>query len=165
MDRTNLITLTKEWKVHVKVFTNLRCNFNFITHTFFQGQSSMILNIKHVIILKTWNSKETRMAHNHVLLLKYDAVSCGYNTCFAVSACDGLCHLTRVLDGVDYTQKSTRSTLAMKLSVSTPVYPWVTATPSNGLSYKYKPLVIKQSKKFGYTSTLISGHKLYGESG
>ncbi len=37
------------------------------------------------------------------------AVSCGYSTCFAVSACDGLCHL---------------STLALK----PPFYPWVTAT-------------------------------------
>ena len=29
------------------------------------------------------------------------AVSCGYNTCFAVSACDGLCHLTKVMDRVE----------------------------------------------------------------
>ncbi len=28
------------------------------------------------------------------------AVSCGYSTCFAVSACDGLCHLTKIMDRV-----------------------------------------------------------------
>ncbi len=28
------------------------------------------------------------------------AVSCGYSTCFAISACDGLCHLTKVMDRV-----------------------------------------------------------------
>ena len=61
------------------------------------------------------------------------AVSCGYDTCFAVKACDGLCHLTKIMDRVgtpliDYTQKSTRSTLALKLGVAPPIYPWVTAT-------------------------------------
>ena len=40
------------------------------------------------------------------------AVSCGYDTCFAVKTCDGL----------------TRSTLALKLSVSPPYYPSETAT-------------------------------------
>ncbi len=29
------------------------------------------------------------------------AVSCGYNTCFAVGACDGLCHLTKIMDRVE----------------------------------------------------------------
>ena len=29
------------------------------------------------------------------------AVSCGYSTCFAVSACDGLCHLTKIIDRVE----------------------------------------------------------------
>ncbi len=29
------------------------------------------------------------------------AVSCGYSTCFAVSACDGLRHLTKVMDRVE----------------------------------------------------------------
>ncbi len=29
------------------------------------------------------------------------AVSCGYNTCFAVGACDGLCHLTKIMDLVE----------------------------------------------------------------
>ncbi len=53
------------------------------------------------------------------------AVSCGYSTCFAVSACDGLCQLTKIMY---YTQKSTRSTLALNPSVSPPFYPWVTAT-------------------------------------
>ena len=28
------------------------------------------------------------------------AVSCGYGTCFVISACDGLCHLTKVIDRV-----------------------------------------------------------------
>ncbi len=28
------------------------------------------------------------------------AVSCGYSTCFAISACDGLCDLTKVMDRV-----------------------------------------------------------------
>ncbi len=28
------------------------------------------------------------------------AVSCGYSTYFAISACDGLCHLTKVMDRV-----------------------------------------------------------------
>ena len=32
----------------------------------------------------------------------------------------------KIMDRIDYTQRSTR--LAMKLSVSPPVYPWVTAT-------------------------------------
>ncbi len=39
--------------------------------------------------------------------------ACGYGTCFAISACDGLCHLT---------------TLALKPSVTPPPYPRVTAT-------------------------------------
>ena len=46
------------------------------------------------------------------------AVSCGYGTYFAVRTCDELYH----------TQKSAKSTLALKLSVSPPYYPWVTAT-------------------------------------
>ncbi len=29
------------------------------------------------------------------------AVSCGYGTCFAVKACDGLCHLTKIMDRVE----------------------------------------------------------------
>ncbi len=29
------------------------------------------------------------------------AVSCGYDTCFAVGACDGLCHLTKFMDQVE----------------------------------------------------------------
>ncbi len=29
------------------------------------------------------------------------AVSCGYDTCFAFSACDGLCHLTKIMDRVE----------------------------------------------------------------
>ncbi len=29
------------------------------------------------------------------------AVSCWYSTCFAVSACDGLCHLTKIMDRVE----------------------------------------------------------------
>ena len=29
------------------------------------------------------------------------AVSCGYDTCFAVWACDGLCHLTKFMDRVE----------------------------------------------------------------
>ena len=29
------------------------------------------------------------------------AVSCGYDTCFAVSACDWLCHLTKIMDRVE----------------------------------------------------------------
>ncbi len=29
------------------------------------------------------------------------AVSCGYDTCFAVGACDGLCHLTKGMDRVE----------------------------------------------------------------
>ncbi len=28
------------------------------------------------------------------------AVSSGYSTCFAVSACDGLCHLTKIMDQI-----------------------------------------------------------------
>ncbi len=67
-----------------------------------------------------------------VKAMKPVAVSCGYDTCFAVRTSDGLCHLTLSMDCVriplDYTQKSTRSTLALKLSVSPPFYPWVTAT-------------------------------------
>ncbi len=61
------------------------------------------------------------------------AVSCGYSTCFAVSACDGLCHLTKIMDRVE-TQKSTRSTLALKPSVSPPFYPWVTATENTQIT-------------------------------
>ncbi len=86
-----------------------------------------------------------------IWLHAFVAVSCGFDTCFAVKACDGLCHLTksialwlfvsgplplRYLQGsvsgspksLDYTQKLTRSTLALKLSVAPPVYHWVTAT-------------------------------------
>ncbi len=55
----------------------------------------------------------------------YVAVSCGYGTCFAVRTCDGLYHFIFSID----TQKLTRSTLALKLSVSPPFYPLVTATP------------------------------------
>ncbi len=33
---------------------------------------------------------------------------------------------------IDYTQKSTRSTLALKLSAAPPICPWVTATRSEG---------------------------------
>ena len=29
------------------------------------------------------------------------AVSCGYDTCFAVKACDGLYHLTKSMDHID----------------------------------------------------------------
>ncbi len=29
------------------------------------------------------------------------AVSCGYDTCFVVRACDGLCHLTKIMDRVE----------------------------------------------------------------
>ncbi len=32
-----------------------------------------------------------------ILLRLYVAVSCGYDTCFAVLACDGLCHLTKTM--------------------------------------------------------------------
>ena len=34
-------------------------------------------------------------------LYRYVAVSCGYGTCFAVRACDGLCHLTKLMDRVE----------------------------------------------------------------
>ncbi len=34
------------------------------------------------------------------ILLSTVAVSCGYSTCFAISACDGLCHPTKVMDRV-----------------------------------------------------------------
>ncbi len=55
------------------------------------------------------------------ILFRCVAVSCGYGTCFAISACDGPCHLKKV------TQKLTRSTLALKASVTPPPYPRVTA--------------------------------------
>ena len=66
------------------------------------------------------------------IMVKDVAVSCGYSTCFAVRTCDGLYHFIFSIDRVgiplDYTQKLTRSTLTLKLSVSPPYYPWVTAT-------------------------------------
>ena len=31
----------------------------------------------------------------------HDAVSCGYDTCFAVKACDGLYHLTKSMDRIE----------------------------------------------------------------
>ncbi len=34
------------------------------------------------------------------LLQQFVVVSCGYDTCFAVKACDGLCHLTKIMDRV-----------------------------------------------------------------
>ena len=44
--------------------------------------------------------------------------------------------------GFNYTQKSTRSILALKLSVARPVYPWVTATTKlPSLSEKYIEMV------------------------
>ncbi len=79
------------------------------------------------------------------------AVSCGYSTCFAISACDGLCHLTKVHpsgsvsgspQSLDYTQKSTKSTLALKLNVSRPFYPWVTATMGSADCMYYAGVVV-----------------------
>ncbi len=42
-------------------------------------------------------------------------VSRGYDTCFAVKACDGLYQLTKSMDFDRNTQKSTRSILALNL--------------------------------------------------
>ncbi len=55
------------------------------------------------------------------------AVSCGYDTWFAVRLVMDYTasHFTWSLD---YTQKLTKSTLAVKLSVSAIIYPWWTAT-------------------------------------
>ncbi len=44
------------------------------------------------VTFQTWRSKCTTIGV---------AVSCGYSTCFGVSACDGLCHLTKVMDRVE----------------------------------------------------------------
>ncbi len=67
---------------------------------------------------------------NRATLLKWDillqalnvAVSCGYDTWFAVRL---------VMDYTAYTQKLTISTLAVKLSVSAIIHPWWTATLNN----------------------------------
>ncbi len=62
------------------------------------------------------------------------AVSCGYGTCFAVRTCDGLYHFIFSIDCVGIpTQKSTRSTLALKPSVTSPYYPWLTVTTRSHL--------------------------------
>ena len=58
-------------------------------------------------------------------------VSCGNGTCFAVKTCDGL------YSRVGGPQKLTRSTLELKLSVSPPYYPWVTATKVKGYPVCY----------------------------
>ncbi len=83
-------------------------------------------------------------------------VSCGDSTCFAVSACDGLCHLTKIMDRVetplDYTQKSTRSTSALKPSVSPSFYPRVTATL---LKVRLKDCHITQ--RYGDSLSVIPG--------
>ncbi len=61
------------------------------------------------------------------------AVSCGYGTCFAVMGY-ATSYFPLIMFGYHSdsnrsygTQKLTRSTLALKLSVSPPYYPWVTA--------------------------------------
>ncbi len=47
----------------------------------------------------------------------YVAVSCGYSTCFAISACDGLCHLTKVMDrvGTPFWFQPIRESLVIRL--------------------------------------------------
>ncbi len=61
-------------------------------------------------------------------------VSCGYSTCFHKGYNPGVPFRVRKerveqkIGCEPYTQKLTRSTLALKLSVSPPYYPWVTAT-------------------------------------
>ncbi len=80
--------------------------------------------------LISWEILQRTMPwQNQEALTCIGAVSCGYDTCFVVKTCDGLCHFifSLIVFGYHYTEKLTRSTLALKLSVSPPYYPWVTA--------------------------------------
>ena len=64
--------------------------------------------------------------YNHYLALCIRhtvAVSCGYDTCFAIKTCYGLYHFIFSIDRVGIPFGLTRSTLALKLSVSPPYYP------------------------------------------
>ncbi len=48
------------------------------------------------LIIKSWSTASTRLVDTQTV-----AVSCGYNTYFAVSACDGLCHLAKTMNRVE----------------------------------------------------------------
>ncbi len=58
---------------------------------------------------------------------------------------------------IDYTQKSTRSTLALKLSVAPPSYPWVTATPRKAQDFEWSTQCIPPLWVTFYISHYFTG--------
>ncbi len=102
----------------------------------------MLLSITPILsIWRVEGLRPTRTSVSGNLSAHSVAISCGYDTCFAIRTCDGLYHFMFSIDrvGIPFgsqpivwtfvTQKLTRSTLALKPSVSPPsFYPWVTAT-------------------------------------